>query len=202
MSAGHVLYIHAEDDEDAVWDKLEHAGANLDLVTLMPATLQDGDPLNILDHLKEMEQVIREHDIRLVIIDGQNSVVGTPRIDTDMQARCNVTNKLHQFAQRLNVCLIGVRNEDKEGRAMGPQSFGDIGRFVVRAVEFKPPIGGERYFELRFVKVSDAAQKTHLPIPYSVRDDGGVRRTILWGISRPTAADLKEALSRSLGEVS
>ena len=91
----------------------------------MPATLRDGNPMNVLEHLGEIEQVIREYGIRLVIIDGQNSVVGTPDISTDMKGRFNVTNRLHQFAQRLNICLIGIRNEDSTGRAMGSQSMGE-----------------------------------------------------------------------------
>src|SRR5262249_51470375 len=138
MPAGHVLYLYAEDNRDAVENGFEWAGGDFGRWHSMPAQTRDGDPLNVLEHLGEMEQAIREYGIRLVIIDGQNSMVGAPNISTDMLARNNVTNKLHQFAQRLNVYLVGIRNEDAEGRALGPQSMGDIGRCVLRAVELKP----------------------------------------------------------------
>jgi len=195
MPAGHVLYIIAEDDRASMVERLEVAGANLDRVTLMPAILKDGNPLNLLDHLEEIEQTIQEFGTRLVVIDGQNSVVGAPDISTDMKGRFNVTNRLHQFAQKLNVCLVGIRNEDPTGRAMGSQSMGDISRCVLRAVEKKPD-KKDRYFQLVFVKVSDSAPKTHPPIPYSVEDLGGRRRRILWGKSKAQAI----ALGRTKGK--
>ena len=180
MPAGHVLYIHVEDGKAEVDDSFELFGGDFDRWHTMPATLRDGDPLNVLDHLGEIEQTIREYGIRLVIIDGQNSVVGAPDISTDMKGRANVTNKLHQFAQRHDICLIGIRNEDADGRAMGSQSMGDISRCVLRAVEL-PPDKNDRYFRLVFVKVSDSTPKTHPPIPYGVKDLGGRHRKILWG---------------------
>jgi len=184
LPAGHVLYIHAEDDAEAVDGGFETAGGDFDRWHTMPATIRSGDMLNVLEHLEEIEQVIREHDIRLVIIDGQNSVVGAPDIGTDMKGRANVTNKLHQFAQRLNVCLVGIRNEDSEGRALGSQSMGDISRCVLRAEELKQ-IEGQRYLRLTFVKVSDTAPKNYPPIPYAVEDLGGNLRRISWGKEAP-----------------
>src|SRR5262249_24198304 len=148
--------------------------------------LKDGDPMNLLEHLEELGQKIREHGTRLVIIDGQNSVVGAPNISTDMLARHNVTNKLHQFAQRENVALVGIRNEDAEGRALGPQSMSDLGRCILRSVELSNLSGdGRRYFQLVFERVSDAAPGKHPPIPYSVEDLGGPSRRIVWGKRMP-----------------
>jgi hypothetical protein len=197
MPAGHVLYIYAEDDRDRVENDYEWAGGNFDHWHCMSAKTKDDDPLNILDHLGEIEQLIREYDIRLVIIDGQNSVVGAPNISTDMLARHNVTNKLHQFAQRLNICLIGIRNEDGDGRALGPQSMGDIGRCVLRAVEDEPKSDPPDCL-LKFVKVQDTARSNYPPIPYSVKDHGGSRREILWGKSMED--DLRELEIRELTE--
>ncbi len=190
MPAGHVLYIYAEDDRADVENGFEWAGGDITKLISMPATVRDGDPLNILDHLREFEQTIREKGIRLVIIDGQNSVVGAPNISTDMLARCNVTNKLHQFAQRLNICLIGIRNEDADGRALGPQSMGDIGRCVLRAVE-NEPISNPPYCKLMFVKVSGRARVLYPPIPYSVQNLGGSHRKILWG------AEMKDEIGKT-----
>jgi hypothetical protein len=147
----------------------------------MEARTKDDNPLNILDNLPEIEQTIREYGIRLVIIDGQNSMVGAPCIVTDMLARHNVTTKLHQFAQKLNVCLLGIRNEDAEGRALGPQSMADRARCVLRAVD-KNPGKDPPYGRLEFVKVSDAARKFYPPIPFEVEDLGGSSRKILSGV--------------------
>jgi len=194
LPAGHVLFIHAEDDRAEVEDGFERAGGDFDRWTSMPATGRDGDPLNILEHLKEVEEVIREKSIRLVIIDGQNSVVGAPDISTDMKARNGVSNKLHQFAQRLNVCLIGIRNEDAEGRALGAQSMGDIARCVLRAVEIEPRTTTP-YCMLKFVKVSDTARENYPDIPFSVQNNGGNNRCILWGKSM--AVDLKGSLNET-----
>jgi hypothetical protein len=184
LPAGHVIYVTAEDSPETVWTDLERGGADKNLVTVLPATLKDGDPLNVLEHLEELRQMVRKLAARFVVIDGQNSVVGAPCIATDMLARTNVTNKLHQFAQREGVCLLGIRNEDREGRALGPQSMGDIARCVLRVVQVGEE-DGRRYYELRFEKISDAAPSTHPPIPYSVEDLGGSARRILWGETKP-----------------
>ncbi len=185
MPAGNVIYITAEDDRKEVWDSLDLAGADTDRVNVIKATLKDGDPLNVLEHLPELENLIREDGVRLVIIDGQNSVVGAPNISTDMLARHNVSNKLHQFAQRLDICLVGIRNEDAEGRALGPQSMGDLARCILRSTEIHGAPDGERYFRLSFERVSNRSQKLYPPIPYSVEDLGGSSRRILWGKEKP-----------------
>jgi len=149
------------------------------------AVLKNGDSLNMLEHLPEIEETIRQYGIRLVIVDGQNSVVGAPDIGTDMKGRFNVTNRLHQFAQRLNICLLGIRNEDKDGRALGSQSMNDLSRCVWRVEEGKPD-GSKRYFRLLFVKVSPTNPKHYRPVPYSVQDRSTGEhdshlRSILWG---------------------
>jgi hypothetical protein len=184
MPAGHVIYITAEDGKDTAWAHFERLGADLGRISVHSAILKDGEMLNVLEHLDEFRQKIRELGTRLVVIDGQNSVVGAPNISTDMLARHNITNKLHQFAQRENICLLGVRNEDPTGRAYGPASMGDLSRCILRVEELKP-LHGERYFALTFERISDAAPGTHPPLPYSVEDLGGSSRRILWGITSP-----------------
>ena len=103
-----------------------------------------------------------------------------------MLARHNVTNKLHQFAQKLDICLLGIRNEDTDGRAYGPASMSDIGRCVLRAVELDPDKKtGMRYCVLMFPKVTDTARSNYPSIPYAVPAGDGAARSILWGIHKP-----------------
>jgi len=187
LPPGHVIYVTAEDDKETAWAGLDLAGADRNLVTVLPATLLDGDPMNILEHLDELRQAVRQFGARLVVVDGQNSVVGAPNISTDMLARHNVTNKLHQFAQHERLCLLGVRNEHAEGRAYGPASMSDLGRCILRAEEEEKGNDGERYFRLVFERISDAAPETHPPLPYGVENLGGPARRILWGKCRPPA---------------
>jgi hypothetical protein len=181
LPAGHVLYIHAEDDRDRVENGFELELGNFEHWHCMGAQTMDGGFLNVLDHLQEMKETIREFGIRFVIIDGQNSVVGAPCIATDMLARHNVTNPLHQFAQSHNICLLGIRNEDDEGRALGPQSMGDLARCLMRAENVSDPKDNPRYGKLVFPKVSDVAPELYPDIPYSVKNLGGASRQILWG---------------------
>jgi hypothetical protein len=184
LPPGHVIYITAEDGLETAWAALEHAGADFDRLIVLPGVLKSGEPMNVLEDLEELRQKVREFGVRFVVIDGQNSVVGAPCIATDILARHSLTNPLHQFAQQENLCLLGVRNEDPTGRAYGPASMNDLGRCILRAVELDPK-GGERYFELRFERISDAPPKTHPTLPYSVADHGGPARGILWGKVRP-----------------
>jgi hypothetical protein len=185
LPAGHVILVTAEDDVKTATASLRVAGADTGRVIVMGATLKgDGDPLNVLEHLTELRQLVRRYGVRFVVIDGQNSVVGAPNISTDMLARHNVTNRLHQFAQQESLCLMGLRNEDPDGRAYGPASMGDLGRCILRAVELEP-FCGERYFKLVFERISDTSPKNYPPIPYAVEDLGGSARRILWDVSRP-----------------
>jgi hypothetical protein len=139
LPPGPVIYITAEDGEAEARRSLILAKANLGLITFLPVRLPDGDQLNVLEHLEELRQMVRKLGVRLVVIDGQNSVVGAPNISTDMLARNKVTNQLHGFAQKEDLCLVGIRNEDAEGRPMGPQSMCDLGRCVLRAVKQGEP---------------------------------------------------------------
>jgi hypothetical protein len=184
LPAGHVIYITAEDDEDTAWEQLEQADADLSRVTVLPGTLKDGSGMNLLQHLDELREVIRKYAVRFVVVDGQNSVVGAPCIATDMLARHHVTNPLHQFAQREDICLLGIRNEDRYGRPLGPQSMGDLGRCIMHTEELKR-YKGDRYFMLHFDKVSDVSADLYPPIPFSIEGLPGATRRILWGKARP-----------------
>ena len=182
----HVIYVTAEDSSDQVAASFKLFGGKLDLLTILATGQQTDAQLNVLDNLQELESKIKETRCRLVIIDGQNSVVGAPDIGTDMKGRHNVSNKLHSFAQRLNIALVGIRNEDSTGRALGSQSMGDIARVVMRVEEIPVKKEGKpRKFKLEFVKVSDTAKANYPPIHYMVQDLGGADRKILWGKGAP-----------------
>ena len=187
MPAGYVIYLYAEETEAAVRGKLQEAGAEKNHLILLPAVLTDGDPLNVLDQLDGLREMVRKYGVRLVVIDGQNSVVGAPCIATDMLARHNVTNKLHQFAQRENVALVGIRNEDADGRALGPQSMGDLARCILRTEKLPDhkDAPGTHYYMLKFPKVTDAPQSLYPAIYYAVADLPGSALKILWSESRP-----------------
>jgi hypothetical protein len=185
LAPSHVIYITAEDNKKTAWTDFKRKGADMSRLTVLPALKKDGDCLNILSDLEEIRCMVRAQGTRWIVIDGQNSVVGAPPISTDMQARTRLTNKLHQFAQVENLCLLGVRNEADDGRAYGPASMNDLARCILRTKELEM-YGGDRYFLLKFDRVNDAAPSTHPDIPYSVIDLGGSHREIAWGKSRPT----------------
>lgn len=189
MRAGYVVYLFAEETEAKVRSSLVSFGTDMSKVILLHAVQTDDQQLNVLEQLDGIREMIRDYGVRLLIIDGQNSVVGAPCIATDMLARFNVTNKLHQFAIKENIALVGIRNEDEHGRALGPQSMADLARCILRTenLEDHPDHPGTHFFRLHFKKVSDAPKSLHPSIPYAVTDDpsGLTPPKILWGKSRP-----------------
>jgi hypothetical protein len=183
MPAGYVIWVYIEETEASIRAKLKAANADMDRMIFLPAKLKDGEHMNLLTQLDGIREMIRRYSVRLVVIDGQNSVIGSDCIATDMLARNNITNKLHTFAQEERIALIGLRNEDEKKRALGPQSMCDIGRCILRT-EPDMRVGGEldtNYFWLWFPKVSDAPQSLYRPVPYAVADHPGHAPVILWG---------------------
>lgn len=185
LPPSHVIYVTAEDSKRTVENHFRRLKGNPRLFTTIGASMEDGQQLNVLDSLEEIESAVRQFGTRMVVIDGQNSVLGGSDIGTDMRGRVNVTNKLHQFAQRLNIAVMGIRNEDQQGRAYGPASMRDLARCVLRVD--KVPAGKQQaeHFLLRFVKVSDAAPSTHPPIPFTMKDLGGNKRSPQWQSKAP-----------------
>jgi hypothetical protein len=183
MPPGNVLYIYAEGTRANTEDGFERAGGDFSRWYCMGVLLKDGSYLNVLDHLDEIRETVRDHNIRLVVIDGQNSVIGAPFQGTDAAGRHNVTNPLHQFAQQENICLLGIRNEDKDNRALGCASMNDIARCVWRAVELDKD-GGWRYLRLDF-KLNERPLAAHMPIFFAVQDHKYATREILWGVEQP-----------------
>lgn len=178
-----VIYITAEDSVAKAKADLKRFGANMDLILLLGCTLNDGGQLNVLEQLPDIRQKVREFGVKLVIVDGQNSAVGAPNISTDMLARNHITNPLHQFAQKERIALVGIRNEDAEGRAYGPASMSDQSRCILRSREVESH-KEMRYFELTF-DITDAAPSTHPSLPFAVADLPDRPPDILWGIVPP-----------------
>jgi hypothetical protein len=200
LAPGHVIYVTAEDGEKKAKAQLKEAGAVKEYLHILSVKLKDGGMMNLLEHLEEIRQRVREYRVRLVVVDGQNSVLGASNISTDILARHNITNPLHQFAQQENVCLIGVRNEDDDGRAYGPASMKDIGRCSMRATEDEP-VGNDRYFRLRFPKVSDVPKHKYPDIPYKVAagPEGSPPR-ISWGEKRPKQSGVAAVVAHLAAE--
>ena len=140
LPPGHIIYVTAEDSEATVWTDLERNKANTKLVTVLPAILKDGDPMNILEHLGELRLMIRELGTRFVIIDGQNSVVGAPCI---ANGHAGLLQQRHQqavpqFAQQENLCPLGNPQRGQGTvEPTGQQSMSDLGRCVMRTVVLK-----------------------------------------------------------------
>lgn len=194
MPAGKVLYLGAEDARKKTSAAFERHGGNFDnWIFMAPVTKSDKYGLNILQHLQEIEELVEEHKIRLVIIDGQNSVVGAPNISTDMKARNAVTNRMHRLAERMKVCLIGMRNEDDEGRALGPASMSHLARCVMHSVKLKKESSkAKQYCQLIFEKVSDRDPALYSkPIGYTVKSGKLSHRTVDWFKRPPKTKDEK-----------
>ena len=144
-------------------------GGNLDHWHAMPGVLKNGDDLDILRKLDEMEETIRAYNIRMVVLDGQNSMLGVSDYATDGKARAIVTNKLHHYAQRLNIALIGIRNADDHDRPMGPQSMADMARCTMHAEKVESKTNDpKRYFKLVFDRISSTDPENYPPIHYSI----------------------------------
>ncbi len=196
IGPAHVIYLTSEDEPKRVYAKVKLAGGDVERLSVVPIMLNETEQVNMLQHLDELESLILERQTKLIVVDAQNSFVGTPDITTDMKGRANVSNRLHAFAQRTGVCLIGIRNTSEEGgRALGSQSMSDIARCIFSTVELSTKKGEPRRFQLVFDKVNDAAKERHPPIPFGIKNLGDWRRLILWGKdeSPPVSAAKKVA---------
>jgi AAA domain/Toprim-like len=183
IPAGDVLYFTGEDSAATVRDIVALHGGDLDRLLIHELELPDGELVDLLQFLTEIEDQVNLTGAKLVVIDPINNFLGDYDVSTDVKARRNVTGKLHSFAKRLGICLLGLRNWGKaaEGsstqRALGPSSMSHVCRacFHTQISEQGPPVQGK----LAWDKVSDAPHPR--PIPFSVKDEGGHLRRILWG---------------------
>jgi hypothetical protein len=70
LPPAHVIYITAEDGEEAVWADLERRGADMNRVSILTAEQADGGCLNVLDVLEEIRSKVRAYGTRWIVIDG------------------------------------------------------------------------------------------------------------------------------------
>jgi len=204
IPAGPVLYFTAEDSAATVRDIVRLHGGNLERLFVHELELPDGDLLDILTVLPEIESQARLTGAKLVVVDPINAFIADYDVATDVKARRHVTGPLHNFAKRTGVCLLFLRNWAKgaEGsstqRALGPSSMSHVCRCCMNTavVEVGPPF----YGKLIWSKVNDARHPK--PIPFSAQDESnGVEdhshyRRILWGKS-PDPQRVKKALQNA-----
>lgn len=203
-----VVYFTAEDSASQVRDLVRlHNG---DLSRLHIHDLTSGDePVDLLDCLAEVEEYIRKHSARLVVIDPLNSFVGGD-ISTDAKARRTLSGKLNALARRTGACLLLIRNWGRADvgtgsqRSLGSHSTSDMSRCVMNTEEL-PRLDRDddtepRRFQLVWEKVSGAPQPD--PLPYTVKNlstgptDRHLRR-IVWAPPPPTPDQLAALAGRT-----
>lgn len=187
-----VMYFTAEDRRSVVRDLVEAHGGDLKRLHVHDQAASD-DPIDLLEHLTDLEEQVRELNARLVILDPLNAFVGGD-ISTDAKARRTLSGKLNALARRTGACLLLIRNwgraTDGPGsqRSLGSHSTSDVARCTMNTEEL-PPLDRDdpappRRFRLVWEKVSGAPQPD--PLPYGVKDlstgpDDSHLRHIVWG---------------------
>jgi putative DNA primase/helicase len=133
--------LFCEDGEaDTVRPRLEAAGADLDKVhfiesTLQPSTASEKARMLALDRdisvLEEM--LIRNPEIKLVVIDPVSSYLGQARMEKEQEIR-RVLGPLAQLAEKVNVTFLLVMHNNKRGdvsalhRIMGAVAMSGVAR--------------------------------------------------------------------------
>lgn len=163
------MYFASEDSKATVTDLVKLAGGDVERLWVFDAA--DGyDPLNIIDHLRELMDEIKQKEVRLVIFDALNSFAkGNQGSDAD--ARVSLSGPLARLARRTGACVIGVRNQGRSqigkgsDRALGAISLSHVSRCdAYTKVDPQLP----SLFWLEFEKVTDA--KTPKPMLFLVHD--------------------------------
>jgi hypothetical protein len=199
VAAFNVLYFTSEDPPARVRDLVRIHGG--DLSRLVVHDIASGpEPVDVLEHLEEIENEINARGVRLVVLDALNSFVGGD-ISTDSKARRTLSGRLMALARRTGACIIGIRNwgriETGSGsqRALGAVSLSDVARCVMNTREFLPPeADGLRRFELEFEKVSDAPKPPsvgYVVINKSTCQADSYMRQVAWAPSPSEAMAVK-----------
>jgi putative DNA primase/helicase len=112
-SVGVVAILSAEDDAaDTLVPRLMAAGANLDLVRIIPPAMGD-QPLTLPDHLHLLEQTIRRYKVVAIFIDPLSAFL-SDKVDShnDSSAR-RVLFALSELAKRTHCAIVCVRHLNK-----------------------------------------------------------------------------------------
>ncbi len=187
-----VMYFTSEDSDSCVCDLVKLYGGDVDRLHMYDIAKQE-DPIDFLEHLKEIEAEINSLGVRLLILDALNSFVGGD-ISTDSKARRTLSGKLQALARRTGTCVLGIRNWGRNDagtpsqKSLGATSLSDVARCVMNTQEVLVKEGEPPQFLLEWEKVSDAPKP--LPIPYWVQNlstgaGNSHLRRLLWG--KPTA---------------
>lgn len=134
--------ISPEDDTESILvPRLMAAGANLENVASLSVTVTDGARSwstlpNIADDLPALGETIREHGIRLLIVDPLISIMsGNSISQSDVRRNFDPLSALakeHDFAL-LAVAHFGKSGERAGDRVSGSHAFRDIARVVIVA---------------------------------------------------------------------
>lgn len=196
-----VLYVSAEDEIEDVLDSFLEHGGDPGRIHIHGLQIDDGEEyvLNLLRDLPEIGNRVKQSGAKLVIVDGQNSLLGDADYSSDAKARSQITNKLVAFAQKYDVALIGIRNETRDGHKLGASAMQDQGRCVMRTDLVKQNDRETNYFTtfLQFEKVSGAP--TPAPLCFVGKDMGtnerGWRRLRIEWETKRDYKKLREAFS-------
>lgn len=183
-----VMIFTSEDAGSRVRDIVRIHGGDLTRLHVYDIASGDGEPIDILERLEEMEAAINERGCKLVILDALNSFVGGD-ISTDSKARRTLSGRLQSLARRTGACIVGIRNWGRmdggtsSQKSLGATSLSDVGRVVMNTQELEQFESGARRFQLEFEKVTDAPKPPS--IPYEVENlstgsDDSHHRRIIW----------------------
>jgi hypothetical protein len=159
------------------------------------------DFIDIAKRVADLERFIREHSVKLIVLDAMNSFVGGD-ISTDSKARRQVSGPLASLAKQTGATIVGIRNWGRQdngsasNNSMGSHSVSDVARVVLNTEIVPETEDSEEFTQLVWEKLSDGKQPK--PLRYRVRDlsdgssENAYHRVIVW--DKESAATLAENL--------
>lgn len=164
-----VLMLSAEDDPSyAIKPRLEVHGADPDRVFLLKGTMkQDGRKrwLDMRRDVEVMEQVIRAHDIGLVVVDPLSSYLPASDRNSEGDIR-DALQPLQGLMERTNVAVVAIMHVGKSAdgrrpsqRLLGSTAFTALARSVVMVADLpedQQPLETDTQGKLKVVEVVKA----------------------------------------------
>jgi hypothetical protein len=151
------------------------------------------DCIDVARRVADVEASIREHNVRLVVLDALNSFIGGD-ISTDSKARQTVSSPLAQLARRTGATIIGIRNwgrseaESASNKSLGSHSLSDVARVVLNTQIVPETKKSPEKTLLVWEKLNDGKQPG--PLEYTTRDlsdgkpENAYHRRIVWNKER------------------
>ena len=185
-----VMYVTAEDSERCVIDSFREHGGDVHRFFVHGLFGPDGKAVDLLQVLPAIEDEAKSRGCKLLIVDGQNSLLGMANYRTDNAARVNITNRLCHFAQANKITVIAIRNANEHGNPYGAAAMEDQSRCVLRTLQLEDEKSPYTH-QLTFHKVSEGADPP--AIPYHARGLGrnernGNRMKLVWKRKRDVRA--------------